>query len=117
MKKKTLRGLNELYGQRARAATVVSRRGKLHPDAQALKATAPPPIKPLERDADGAKRVGRVFTLRLRESDERALREARAMHERQTSFSSWNAYGFATRPSLGAFIIWAARQFKPAVRR
>ncbi len=63
------------------------------------------------RDADGARRVGRVFTLRLEPRHKEELLKLFALYEAHRYLYQW------PRPtSLGSFIVWAARQWKPGAK-
>lgn len=90
--------------------------GKLAPEVEEL---AAPRRAYFDRkvDPDGARRRGRVFTLRLEPKDEELLRKLKADHERQIEFYHPSRYGIDRRNGLGAFIVWAALQFKPAAKR
>jgi hypothetical protein len=76
--------------------------------------TAEQPKGSADLRANGWRRRGRVFSLRLSPEDESALEALKAEHEKQLVYQGWGApYGYERGRGLGSFIVWAARQFKP----
>jgi len=68
------------------------------------------------RPTDG--RLGRVFSVRLRASDEEILRGLMFQESQQPWImgGGWNPYTDGATRSLGAFVIWAAKQWRPPTR-
>jgi hypothetical protein len=80
------------------------------PEYEVMKLEAKKPF--YQTEADGIRRKGRVFTLRLEPKAEADLLELYKAFTLIREDLPW------PRPSsFGAFVVWAARQWKPKARR